>query len=128
MGRYGRWVLLTTLGMLGAITAEADSLRCGRYVVNTGDLQSRVLDLCGEPQRAYQDGFIEQVVRQNDGYGYYSVNPAPYYDSRQPAYQTEYRRVVPVYKWEYNFGPGTFLKILVFQGDALVGIVQGPRQ
>lgn len=124
---YRQWVLLTTLGMVSAATAYADSLRCGRYVVQTGDLQSHVLDVCGEPQRAYQDGFIEQVVRQNDGY--YNTNPIlPYYDPRQSAYQTEYRRVIPVYKWEYTFGPGTFLKILVFQGDTLVEIIQGPRQ
>lgn len=127
MRRYGQWVLLTSLGMLGAATTFADNLRCGRYLVNTGDTQSRVLEVCGEPQRSWQDGFIEQVVRQNEGY--YGANPAPpYFDPRQPIYQTEYRRLIPVYKWEYNFGRGTFLKILVFHGDTLVDILQGPRQ
>ena len=42
--------------------ASADSFYCGGYLVNTGDSQSRVLDICGEPQSARQDGFIEQVV------------------------------------------------------------------
>lgn len=102
------------------------SMRCGRYVVNTNDSQSQVLDICGEPRRAWQDGFIEQTVRRNEGYD--AVNPVPLPNPRQPAYETETRRIIPVYKWEYNLGRGTFLKILVFHGDTLVGIFDGPRQ
>ena len=55
--------------------ASADSIRCGGYLVNTGDSQSRVLQICGEPQSARQDSFIEQVVRQSDG-GIF-LNPVP---------------------------------------------------
>ena len=109
--------------------ASADSIRCGGYLVNTGDSQSRVLEVCGEPQSARQDGFIEQVVRQNDGA--ILVNPAspnPYPYPRPPTYEVESRRVIPVYKWDYNLGYGTFLKILTFEGDTLVNITDGPRQ
>lgn len=102
------------------------SMRCGRYVVNTNDSQSQVLDICGEPRRAWQDGFIEQTVRRGDGA--YSVGPAPPLYPRQPGYETEVRRIIPVYKWEYNLGPGTLLKTLIFHGDTLVGIIDGPRQ
>ena len=122
----GRWIWMAPLATLIAAPAVADSLRCDRYLVNTGDSQSRVLDLCGEPQRAWQDGFIEQTVRRNEGYD--AVNPVPLPNPRQPAYETETRRIIPVYKWEYNLGRGTFLKILVFHGDTLVGIFDGPRQ
>lgn len=107
--------------------ANADTLRCGRYLVSDGDSQSRVLALCGEPQSARQDGFIEQVVRRSDGaliFNYLSPREYP----QQPAYETEYRRVIPVYKWEYNLGRGTFLRILTFHGDQLVDIADGPRQ
>ena len=69
MRQVGYWLLL-----LPAL-ASADSLRCGRYLVNTGDFQSRVLDICGEPQSAWQDGFIEQVVRRSDGA--IILNPVP---------------------------------------------------
>jgi hypothetical protein len=116
--------------------AGADSIRCGGYLVNTGDSQSRALQLCGEPQSARPDGFIEQVVRRSDGGIVLNpnlVNPVPpnpsypgYLD--QSRYETEYRRVIPVYKWEYNLGHGTFLKILTFHGDTLVDIADGPRQ
>lgn len=107
--------------------ANADSMRCGSYLVNTGDSQSRVLDICGEPQSARQDGFIEQVTRRSDGA--ILLNPVPLnpYPS-QPIYETETRRIIPVYKWEYNLGHGTFLRILTFHGDTLVDIADGPRQ
>lgn len=107
--------------------ASADSIRCGGYLVNTGDSQSRVLAVCGEPQSARPDGFIEQVVRRNDGtLTINPVSPNPY--PSLPNYQVESRRVLPVYKWEYNLGRGTFLKILTFHGDTLVDIADGPRQ
>ena len=120
MRGLSRLILVFPL-MLGTLTAVADSMRCGRYIVNTGDVQSVVLDRCGEPQQSWQDGFIEEVVRFN---GYYSTQT---YIS-QTGYKTETRRVIPVYKWEYNLGRGTLLKILIFHGDTLVGIVDGPRQ
>ena len=107
--------------------ASADSIRCGGYLVNTGDSQSRVLEVCGEPQSARQDGFIEQVVRRNDGTILVNpISPNPY--PNPPIYEVESRRVLPVYKWEYNLGRGTFLKTLTFHGDTLVDIADGPRQ
>ncbi len=122
MGGYGRRVLIATLAAAGAATAVADSLRCGSYLVNTGDSQSRVRQICGDPQSAWQDGFLEETVRRSDGY--YPANPYP----PPSGYETETRRIIPVYKWEYSHGPGTFLKTLVFHGDILVGIINGPRQ
>ena len=127
MNGYAWRVLIATLAVAGAATAVADSLRCGSYLVNTGDSQSRVRQICGDPQSAWQDGFLEETVRRSDGY--YPANPAvvsPY--PRAPGYETETRRIIPVYKWEYSLGPGTFLKTLVFHGDTLVGIIDGPRQ
>lgn len=115
-------VLLTALGTTTAVAR--DTMRCGRYVVNAGDSQSRVLDICGEPQSAWQDGFIEQAVRRQDGNRSDPQQP----HARQPGYETEYRRIIPVYRWEYNLGRGTLLKTLVFHGDTLVGIIDGPRQ
>jgi len=121
----GYLIVMVLLAVWGTTTAAAqDSMRCGRYVVSAGDSQSRILDICGEPQSAWQDGFIEQVVRRRDGY---RSDPQQSYP-RQPGYETEYRRIVPVYKWEYNLGRGTLLKRLVFHGDTLVDISDGPRQ
>lgn len=124
MRRVARWIVIAALIFSGMATAMADSMRCGKYLVNTGDPQSRVQDLCGEPQRAWQDGFIEEIVRRNDGYYDPSSVPRPH----PGGYEREVRRVIPVYKWEYNLGRGTFLKTLVFHSDTLVGIIDGPRQ
>ncbi len=127
MRGLSRVVLVFPLALVVvATTAVADSMRCGSYVVSDGDSQSRVLDLCGEPRRAWQDGFVEQVVRRNDRYYDPSTTPQTY--PNLPGYETEIRRLIPVYKWEYNLGRGTFLKTLVFQGDILAQIIDGPRQ
>lgn len=121
---FMRWLI--SLLLIPPVLASADSFRCNGYLVNTGDSQSRVLEVCGDPRSARQDGFIEQVVRRNDGI---SVNPAsPNAYPNLPTYEVESRRVIPVYKWEYNLGHGTFLRILTFHGDTLVDITDGPRQ
>lgn len=127
MRGFSQWILMAALTLLGITTAHADSMRCGKYLVNTGDSQSRVLELCGEPQRAWQDGFIEETVRSN--YGYYDPSSLPRPHPGTPGgYEREVRRVIPVFKWDYNLGRGTFLKTLVFHSDILVGIIDGPRQ
>ena len=129
MHRFIKWALIAVLAMCGMPTAFADSMRCGSYLVNTGDSQSRVLQVCGEPQRSWQDGFIEETVRRNDGYYDPSTLPQTQtYPFPPGGQETEVRRVKPVYKWEYNLGRGRFLKTLVFHGDILVGIIDGPRQ
>lgn len=123
MRRMNQQILIATFGICSAVIAQAgDTLRCGRYIVNTGDTQARVLQLCGEPQRAWQDGYIEQTERRKHG----NTSPSPYDPKAQ--YEQETRRVIPVFKWEYNFGRGTFLKTLVFHSDNLIEIIDGARQ
>ena len=127
MHGFIKWVFMAVLAMSGTATATADSMRCGRYLISTGDSQSRVLQVCGEPQRAWQDGFIEQTVRRNEGYYDPSTLPQPY-PLPSGGQETEVRRVIPIYKWEYNLGRGRFLKTLVFHSDILVSIIDGARQ
>jgi hypothetical protein len=62
------------LWLLPVLEAEADSLRCGRKVVRSGDAQSTVLSVCGEPQRkdtsqeAIWIGSGQKTVRVNRWY------------------------------------------------------------
>lgn len=123
-----RWLLSAMLAAASGSAAVADSMRCGGYLVNTGDSQSQVRQVCGDPQNAWQDGFIEETLRRKEGY--YPANPVPppLPNTGQSRYETETRRLIPIYKWEYRFGPGTFLRTLTFQGDTLVDIADGPRQ
>ena len=127
--RWSGFLVLTALlapASATALAAFSASMRCGRYVVQTGYSQSQVLDVCGAPRHAWQDGFIERAIRGRDGY--YPAYPAPLPYPSPSGYETEYRRIVPVYKWEYNLGRGTLLKTLIFHGDILMEIVDGPRQ
>ena len=129
MHRFVKCGFGAALTIFGMVAAFADSMRCGSYLVNTGDSQSRVLQICGEPQRAWQDGFIEETVRRNEGYYDSSTLPQTQtYPLPSGGQETEVRRVKPVYKWEYNPGRGRFLKTLVFYGDILMRIIDGPRQ
>ena len=45
------WIAATITLLLLAESLQADSFRCGRKVVRSGDSQSEVLAACGEPQR-----------------------------------------------------------------------------
>lgn len=127
MHEIGKWLFLILLAVSGIATVAANSIRCGSYLVNTGDSQSRVLQVCGEPRRAWQDGFLETSVRRNEGYYDPSALPLPY-PPLPGGREVEVRRIIPVYKWEYHLGRGRFLKTLVFHGDTLVEIIDGPRQ
>ena len=130
MHTFIKWGLAAALTMFGGpATVFADSMRCGSYLVNTGDSQSRVLHICGEPQRAWQDGFIEEAVRRNDGDDdLWTLPQTQTYPLPPGGQEREVRRVKPVYRWEYHLGRGRFLKTLVFYGDILVRIIDGPRQ
>lgn len=43
--------MLAALGLLMSASLAADSFRCGRKVVRSGDSQSQLLSTCGEPKR-----------------------------------------------------------------------------
>lgn len=45
-----RTTLLCAAALLAATTAAADSYRCGRKLIRTGDTAADVLRVCGEPR------------------------------------------------------------------------------
>jgi len=54
--------MLAILAILGCTQACADSYRCGRKLIHTGDSSARVLQICGEPQlkdRGHEDIRLE---------------------------------------------------------------------
>ena len=69
-------VILAVLlvGLWTVPQVAADSFRCGRKVVRSGDAQSTVLAVCGEPQRkdtaqeAIWTGSTQKTVRVNRWY------------------------------------------------------------
>ncbi|HHJ4328250.1 TPA: DUF2845 domain-containing protein [Klebsiella pneumoniae] len=56
--------LRTLLLCLACTPVLADSLRCGRALVSTGDHAGEVLEKCGEPNRRSQ-------ISYRQSYGYY---------------------------------------------------------
>lgn len=89
--------------LFGGIPIElnADSFRCGRKVVRTGDSSALLLQQCGEPRfkdRAYEE------VRLKDG-----------------------RKNVRVERWHYKKSARSFSRaVLIYRGN-IVGIEIGAR-
>ncbi len=68
---------IVTLAALLPLAAQADSMRCGKWVVNEQASATEILDKCGEPQR--------KEVREED---VYSRNPAGF-TNKQGVKKTE---------------------------------------
>lgn len=123
-----RWGILPILLLLPTLTS-AGSLRCGPYVIEGNESQARVLELCGEPYRAWQDGYFEEEYGWggSDGAVFLEPGGVVIYPT-QPGYSNRYKRIIPIYRWEYRPGRGRFIKTLTFHGDRLIDIKDGPRQ
>lgn len=82
------------------LPAPASALRCGTRLVDVGDSKYDVLHRCGEP--AATELRQEELIEE-EGSGR--------------------RRVITVTEeWIYNFGPSSFLYVLLFHEDRLVWI------
>lgn len=89
------------LGIVFAAEAAADSMRCGRKVIRTGDTPATLIAHCGEPR--YR------------GRGYAEVDT------------DEGRRSVKVEQWHYKAGETSLERIvLVYRGE-IVGVETGDR-
>lgn len=65
--KQGIAVALLLLGFVSAV--HADSYRCGRKLVRTGDSASRVLSLCGEPEARQRGAAASGSPRDSGGRG-----------------------------------------------------------
>lgn len=80
--------------------ATADSMRCGRDLVGTGDRMFLVRELCGEPD-------IKVLLSS--------------------AYTVEFGFLPYDEEWQYNFGPQKFMRFLRFRNGRLTNIQTGPH-
>lgn len=97
------------LAALLAPTAQADAMRCGSKLVNSGDTQSEVRELCGEPT----DVQTRTVVRRRyfDRYG------------RRFNFGEQIEEEVAVEVWTYNLGPYKLQRRVLFI-DGLVDEIE----
>ena len=97
-------ILWLVLGILAAVPAAADAMRCGSRIIREGDTRTIVRDLCGEPA----DVQSRSILRR----------PTYYIGGRQ-YYYGDAMVEVPVEIWTFNFGPYKLMRRVRFV-DGLV--------
>jgi hypothetical protein len=93
-------VLIVTIGLslLLAGAAFAQPMQCGTGIVNPGDSQERVLELCGQPGASKQ---WTQTIPDDDDGGGAQINWA---------------------EWAYQNGPDQFVNKVVFRNGVVYEI------
>jgi hypothetical protein len=119
---WGGWAVLATLFLaLSADDARADSMRCGKRIVATGDSKHTVRAACGEPSDQQQR--VETRPRRKRV-------PAPCGNATAPA---RCHRVddgttdVLIDEWTYDFGPRRSIQYLTFINGRLASVEAGER-
>ena len=95
----------------------ADDFSCGSYIISVGDRQYDILRKCGNP--AYADSHEELRIRRDLGSHFFAPGEEP------PGAPLFVKVLVTVDEWEYNFGPGKFIRYLTFENGRLVRITTG---
>lgn len=111
--KLGHAVLLTCLVML--VSQPAYALRCGSKLVKEGMLESRVIEICGEPVSRRQLGYVLRP--------YILKRPAGTFGVRSTAHiYSGYHQELLVTELVFNFGPRKLMRILRFEGNRLTSI------
>jgi Protein of unknown function (DUF2845) len=95
--------LFVTLGftLIIAATAVAQPMQCGTGIINPGDSQERVLELCGRPAASKE--WTQTIPDDDDGGVDAQINWA---------------------EWAYQNGPDQFVNKVVFRNGAVYEIKQ----
>jgi hypothetical protein len=105
----------------GTLSSEvrADSLRCGRDLVSSGDSTYEVRSTCGDPDAATQRTVYRTVQRR--------VPVACPADSPQKHCYAIVEETVSVVvdEWTYDFGKNRFVHYVVFEHGRLVSVSSG---
>lgn len=90
--------------VVGTTSIPAAAMRCGSYLVSTGDTKGEVLLKCGEPasQNTYQQQLREGIDQNHE------VRTTYLFDD-----------------WVYNFGPDQLLQIVTFRNGRVFSIRSG---
>jgi hypothetical protein len=90
--------------------------RCGTSIISVGARKSEVLRKCGEPANTE----IWEAVRYKGTLGSRPVLP----DEDLPR-SFLVKELVTIEEWEYNLGPGQFIRYLRFENGRLIRITTG---
>ncbi|MBS1213696.1 MAG: hypothetical protein H6R26_2313 [Proteobacteria bacterium] len=95
---------IVVAALLLIATSEAIAgVRCGRSLIVEGDYKLDVYRRCGEPY--FKESRVEyRAIRL-----------------RNPGLEQERWVPVNVEEWTYNFGPNSFMEVLIFENGRVVG-------
>jgi hypothetical protein len=111
-------LIVIILLLMGTPDARASAdFRCNSEIISIGDRRQEVLRKCGEPTSV--DVWDEVRIKRDFGSRYW---PRQDYPGRIPLLVEE---LVQVEEWEYNLGPGKFIRYLRFENGWLTRITLG---
>ena len=106
-------LVVSSLLLLGAGRARAESIRCDGGIVSTGDTKLDLLGKCGEPSLVE----VQYEERQDWAAG------DPPWDGVAPVGAG--RLSLSVERWTYNFGASAFLQFVTVEGGRVMRIERG---
>lgn len=112
------------VGLLGiATTAQADTMRCGRFVVSEGMSAYEVASKCGDP--AYQQvvrEVVTVVVNKQSQVQVLGADEQPLTPGVSVTSQEQAPLFRDIDRWTYDFGRGTLLREVDFYNGAVIRI------
>lgn len=107
------------ISLFSSEPATADSLRCDRRLVSTGDSQYQVRAVCGAPDAETRRVEHRTVRRHVSG-------PCRDGSSKAHCGVVEERTVeVIIDEWVYDFGSNRFVQHVLFEQGTLVRVISG---
>jgi hypothetical protein len=101
---------------LVASSASASDFTCGSDIISPGDRKFDVLRKCGNPDNVE----VREEVRIKRDLGDHLFLPG-----EEPPGFLFAKELVTVEEWEYNLGPGRFIRYLTFENGRLIKITTG---
>ena len=108
--------VLLILLFLVASSASASDFTCGSDIISPGDRKFDVLRKCGNPDNVE----VREEVRIKRDLGGQLFLPG-----EEPPGFLFAKELVTVEEWEYNLGPGRFIRYLTFENGRLIKIITG---
>lgn len=108
--------VLLILLLLVASNVSASDFRCGANIISLGDRKFDVLRKCGNPDNVEVREEIR--IKRDLGAHFFLPGEAP------PGFLFA-KELVTVEEWEYNLGPGRFIRYLTFENGRLIKITTG---
>ena len=114
---------LAVMMSMAAVSAHADSMRCGRYVVSEGMSPYEVASKCGDPvfQQVVRE-VVTVVVNKQAHVQALGIDNQPL----SPGVAVTSQEQAPMYRdidrWTYNLGGGSLLREVDFYNGAVIRI------